>query len=171
MASRLRILSDLPRYAVAAALNALMSACSDAPQGAAYRNVVLKPQEAVTPAGPPTVTRLVMKLQDGNPQMLSARAKRGNLAPVRVARNLSDIRRGDKLLAEYRTLDAVGNTLNIGRLLLSQELVAEYLDPVEHHKIRRQGPERVAATVFRVAVPYHVSLAAVAFDELLPHAT
>ena len=118
MARRLRVFSEMPLLAATVSLMALVSACSEAPRDAASRAVVLKPQEATTPDGPPTVTRLVMKLQDGKLQMLSARAKRGNLTPVRVARNLSHIRRGAKLLAEYRTLDEAGNTLDIVRLLL-----------------------------------------------------
>ena len=149
---------------------AVTLACERPVEQAVDSELVLEPQEAVSPSGPPTTWRLVLQLgNDGRFQLLSATPKRGTVIAPAIAENREALLAGHTSLVEYTALDAAGTILISGLFLVPQTAVSEFQDLSVETRVRRRE-ESLSNPTVKVSVPFEPGIVTVDFNGVHPDA-
>jgi hypothetical protein len=155
------------RPASLAAVAVLACACTGASVEPTDPALTLRPQAAAPPTGPPTVMRLVVRLEGDRLRVLSARPRRGHADDTALEAASDRLADGKAVFVEYRTLTIRGAVLDVGRFIVPVEARVEFLDPAVAHRVRRDT-ERLVSPTAKVNIPYSETLEAVDFARLVP---
>jgi len=146
-----------------------IAGCRTAVDGGPITQLTLTPQEAVEAQGPPTVVRLLVRFETGGLELVAAEARRGTMLDVDLDAARARALDGEVAIVRYTTHGAAGLQLASGYFVAPVVGVAEFLDPDERHRIRRQLEHQVEPVV-RVTLPYGAGLQSVALEPLVPDA-
>lgn len=146
----------------------ILSACTSPIELSTSQQFNLRPQEPISPPGPPTVTRLVVQFDGRMFSLVSAIPKHGAVTEPEIAENLPDILSEQMLLIEYTALTTGGSVIHVGKFVVPLIARVEFIDPEVPGLLRRATDVQVATPVVKVNLPFHSQLATVQLARLKP---
>lgn len=127
--------------------------------------VMLTEREAEVSPGPATALRLVIQFSDNEVKVLSALPRRSTVREPKI--NPSDLLANEAVMIAYRALDARGQVLSDGLVVIPLVTRAEFQDLQSENKLQR-FEERLVDPVIKVSIPFDAGMTSLVFSRLEP---